>query len=104
MHGTARVRRGTGNVRSPTSCLNTKPYTEEDGPMADETVGRNRPASAAAVSSRVERRKRVGGDGSDAEAAAPRPTSAASEVEAEDEASAGDQGLNLKVLKAKKIS
>src|SRR5262245_39177885 len=72
--------------------------------MADETVGRNRPASAAAVSGRVERRKRVDGDGFDAEAAAARPTPPASEVESEDEAKAGDQGLNLKVLKAKKIS
>ena len=70
--------------------------------MADETVGRNRPTAAAAVSGRPERRRRVDGDGFDDAASRPRP--AVEEVEAEEEAPAGDQGLNLKVLKAKKIS
>ena len=68
--------------------------------MADETVGRNRPAAAAAISGRPERRRR--GDGVDGQAVHPRP--AAEEVEGEEELPAGDQGLNLKVLKAKKIS
>jgi transcription termination factor Rho len=70
--------------------------------MADESVGRNRPASAAAVSSRGERRRRVDGDGFDDAAARAQAVSAALEVE--EEVPAGDQGLNLKVLKAKKIS
>jgi transcription termination factor Rho len=70
--------------------------------MADETVGRNRPAAAAAITGRPERRRRVDGDGVDD--AATRSHAVAVEAEADDEASAGDQGLNLKVLKAKKIS
>jgi transcription termination factor Rho len=70
--------------------------------MADETVGRTRPTTAAAVTNRPERRRRVNGDGSDDAAGRTRP--ADEEVEAEEEAPAGDQGLNLKVLKAKKIS
>jgi transcription termination factor Rho len=70
--------------------------------MADETVGRNRPAAAAAISGRPERRRRMDGDGFDDHAARSRP--AVEEVEAEEEAPAGDQGLNVKVLKAKKIS
>jgi transcription termination factor Rho len=70
--------------------------------MADETVGRNRPAAAAAISGRPERRRRSDGDGFDDQAARSRP--AADEVEGEEEVPAGDQALNLKVLKAKKIS
>jgi len=70
--------------------------------MADETVGRNRPAAAAAIGARPERRRRIDGDGFDDQAARPGP--AVDEVEAEEEVLAGDQALNLKVLKAKKIS
>ena len=70
--------------------------------MADETVGRNRPTAAAPMSGRPERRRRVNGDGLDEPSARPRATG--DEVEVDDEAPASDQGLNLKVLKAKKIS
>ena len=70
--------------------------------MADETVGRNRPTAAAPMSGRPERRRRVNGDGLDEASARPRATG--DEVEVDDEAPASDQGLNLKVLKAKKIS
>jgi transcription termination factor Rho len=70
--------------------------------MADETVGRTRPTAAAAVTNRPDRRRRVNGDGLDDAAGRTRP--ADDEVEAEEEAASGDQGLNVKVLKAKKIS
>jgi transcription termination factor Rho len=70
--------------------------------MADETVGRNRPTAAAALGGRGERRRRANGDGSADPVANSRP--AAEEPEAEEEARAADQALNLKTLKAKKIS
>ena len=69
--------------------------------MTDESVGRNRSTAGAAVSGRTERRRRVDGDGAGDLATRAR---GADEVETEEEAPAGDQALNLKVLKAKKIS
>jgi len=71
--------------------------------MADESVGRNRPIAGAPLSGRTERRRRIDGDGfGDATA---RARGNAEPTEQEDEETAGaDQGLNLKVLKAKKIS
>ena len=71
--------------------------------MADESVGRNRPSPVAPVSGRTERRRRIDGDG--VADAAVRARGAGEDVEPEEEETAGsDQGLNLKVLKAKKIS
>src|SRR5262250_59689 len=72
--------------------------------MADESVGRNRPASGAPLSGRPERRRRVDGDGFADAAARPRGNNAEAVEQEDEEAQAVDQGLNLKVLKAKKIS
>ncbi len=70
--------------------------------MADETVGKNRPA-AAPVMARPERRRRMDNDDSgDGTGRVRAAGEAADEVEAEPENA--DQGLNLKALKAKKIS
>jgi transcription termination factor Rho len=70
--------------------------------MTDESVGRNRPTPAAPISARTDRRRRVDGDGfADVTA---RQRAVGEDVEPEDEAAGSDQGLNLKVLKAKKIS
>ncbi|MGH7785999.1 MAG: transcription termination factor Rho [Candidatus Binatia bacterium] len=71
--------------------------------MADESVGRNRPSAGAALSGRPERRRRDGEGYADAQ----RPRGPVEEPEAEEEgevAAGDDEGLNLKVLKAKKIS
>src|SRR5262245_23104628 len=71
--------------------------------MTDEAVGRHRPA--AAVGARVERRRRPGdADGSGDHANRTRPTNDGATAEVEEELPASDQGLNLKALKAKKIS
>src|SRR5215475_854978 len=72
--------------------------------MADESVGRNRPASGAPLSGRPERRRRIDGDGFADAAARPRGNNAEAVEQEDEEAQAVDQGLNLKVLKAKKIS
>jgi transcription termination factor Rho len=70
--------------------------------MTDESVGRNRSTTGAAVSGRAERRRRIDGDG--AGDLAVRARGAVDEIENEEETPASDQALNLKVLKAKKIS
>ena len=69
--------------------------------MADESVGRNRAPSAAPPPARVERRRRDG-DGS-TETAAEVQLEAAEHLD-EELSGDGDHGLNLKSLKAKKIS
>jgi transcription termination factor Rho len=69
--------------------------------MADESVGRNRSTAGNAVSGRPERRRRPDGDGV-VDSVNPQPGENG-EVE-EDEPSSPDLGLNLKSLKAKKIS
>jgi transcription termination factor Rho len=69
--------------------------------MADESVGRNRIPSAAPLAGRVERRRREG-DGPAEAAVAALPEAA--EIADEELAVDGDHGLNLKSLKAKKIS
>jgi len=68
--------------------------------MADESVGRTRTPSAAAPTARVERRRR---DGDGAADVAP-PRAEPDEVPDDELAAEGDHGLNLKSLKAKKIS
>src|SRR6185369_9448489 len=83
----------------------TPNHHREDGPMADESVGRPRPPGGAPFTGRTDRRRRGDGDGFADGAQRPRAVAAVEqEVEAEDEAPGSDQGLNLKVLKAKKIS
>ena len=69
--------------------------------MADESVGRTRAPSAASPPARVERRRRDG-DGS-TETAVEAQSEAAEHVD-EDLSGDGDHVLNLKSLKAKKIS
>jgi len=68
--------------------------------MADESVGSNRPPAGPSFAGRVERRRRADGD-----APTDRPREAGEEAETEEpEAGNGSAGLNLKALKAKKIS
>ncbi|MGD9763376.1 MAG: transcription termination factor Rho [Candidatus Binatia bacterium] len=69
--------------------------------MADESVGRTRPPASAAVAGRPDRRRRIDGE--------PQPGNAARAAAALDEPVEEDltgpgQGLDLKSLKAKKIS
>ena len=71
--------------------------------MADESVGSNRPPAAGLLAGRPERRRRLDGDGQSDGAAPGR--NGGEDGDAEDLAGAsGDAGLNLKALKAKKIS
>ncbi|MFN8640759.1 MAG: transcription termination factor Rho [Candidatus Binatia bacterium] len=67
--------------------------------MADESVGRNRAPSAASPPARVERRRRDSDAPAETAAQAPLDDPADEEPRLE-----GDHGLNLKSLKAKKIS
>jgi transcription termination factor Rho len=72
--------------------------------MADESVGRNRPPAGTAVSGRTDRRRRIDGDGFEPGARSGAVAAVAdAAAETDGEAPAGD-GLNLKALKAKKIS
>jgi transcription termination factor Rho len=68
--------------------------------MADESVGRNRPPAGPAFSGRTERRRRIEGNGD----GATRARVAAEEPDGPEDGAGADQGLNVKVLKAKKIS
>jgi transcription termination factor Rho len=70
--------------------------------MADESVGRTRPPAGPAPSGRTDRRRRIDGDGFDPSTRSGAAAVAAA-VEPDGDVPAGD-GLNLKVLKAKKIS
>jgi transcription termination factor Rho len=71
--------------------------------MADESVGRNRSTAGSAVGGRPERRRRPDGDGV-VDSVNRQPGENGEVVEEEDEPSSPDLGLNLKSLKAKKIS
>jgi transcription termination factor Rho len=69
--------------------------------MADESVGSSRSPGGGALSGRTERRRRVEGE-AQADSAVDR--NGADEAEAELDEAGSDHGLNLKSLKAKKIS
>ncbi len=71
--------------------------------MTDESVGKNRLGTGASSSGRTERRRRADSDGQgDTANRVPPPEELPGEIE--EEVQTSDQGLNLKALKAKKIS